>query len=81
MHGIASELSYLLWQTTPNDDLMLLADTQQLTDPATLFAMTQDMLADTRSAQTITAMARQWFGLDLLHIVQEKAIMRCCLQE
>ncbi len=66
---IATELSYLIWQTTPDDDLLTLAANDTLKDPATVMAMTQDMLDDPRAAKTIVAMTEQWFSLDLLPIV------------
>jgi len=66
---VATELSYLIWQTTPDDDLLAMAATDQLRDPAVVLEKAQEMLSDPRAAQTVVAMSEQWFSLDLLPIV------------
>ena len=66
---IATELSYLIWQTTPDADLLAMAQSDQLQDRAIVLQKAQEMLSDPRAAQTVVAMSEQWFSLDLLPIV------------
>ncbi|MEC7985006.1 MAG: DUF1588 domain-containing protein, partial [Myxococcota bacterium] len=66
---IATELSYLIWQTTPDDSLLTMAAADQLQDRAVVLEKAQEMLSDPRAAQTVVAMSEQWFSLDLLPIV------------
>ncbi|KAK0329212.1 hypothetical protein LTR94_037689, partial [Friedmanniomyces endolithicus] len=42
-HARAARLSYLLWNTTPNEALLRAADEGKLTDPAQLAAIAQKM--------------------------------------
>ncbi len=46
-HELASSLSYLLTDSAPDEELLTAADDGTLTDPATLVAHTDRMLADT----------------------------------
>lgn len=68
-YELASELSYLYWQTTPDDALLDLAATGDLLDPAVLAAQTERLAADPRSARTHRAFTERWLGLDQLAIV------------
>ena len=66
---IATELSYLIWQTTPDATLLAMAQSDELQDRTIVIQKAQEMLSDPRAAQTIVAMSEQWFSLDLLPIV------------
>lgn len=66
---IATELSYLIWQTTPDTELLAMAQSDELHDRSVVLQKAQEMLSDPRAAQTVVAMSEQWFSLDLLPIV------------
>ncbi|QDV66035.1 DUF1592 domain-containing protein [Crateriforma conspicua] len=62
-HQIASRLSYLLWATMPDAELMALADSKRLHDPPTLKAQVNRMLNDPRSRALFDGFGAQWLGL------------------
>lgn len=62
-YQLASRLSYLLWATMPDDELMSLADSGTLQEPAVLTAQVQRMLNDPRSRALFDGFAAQWLGL------------------
>jgi hypothetical protein len=57
---LASRLSYFLWSSMPDDELLDLAEAGRLRDPAVLDAQVQRMLADERSAALAANFAGQW---------------------
>ena len=61
---LASRLSYLLWQSMPDDELLDAADSGQLSDPAQLAAQVDRLLADPRARLTVQDYFRQLLGLD-----------------
>jgi hypothetical protein len=63
---IATRLSYFLWSTMPDGELMDLARKQQLTNPDVLRAQVQRMLADKRSNEFVENFAGQWLTLPKL---------------
>ena len=54
---LASRLSYFLWSSLPDNELMSLADRGQLTQPNVLRAQVDRMLADSKSQQLCRTMA------------------------
>jgi hypothetical protein len=60
---LASRLSYFLWSTIPDDELLNLASANKLSDPATLNREIRRMLADPRSQALATNFAAQWLYL------------------
>jgi hypothetical protein len=62
-YELASRLSFFLWGTIPDDRLLKLAETRQLSVPATLNAQVKRMLADPRSEALSTRFAAQWLRL------------------
>ncbi len=60
---LATRLSYLLWSTTPDDDLLALAKDDHLRDPMILEAQVRRMLADPRSQAFVESFAGQWLEL------------------
>lgn len=60
---LASRLSFFLWSSIPDDELLNLAAAGKLKDPATLRAQTQRMLKDPRSEAMVTNFAAQWLFL------------------
>ncbi|MCX7864891.1 MAG: DUF1592 domain-containing protein, partial [Novosphingobium sp.] len=51
----AARLSYMLWDTTPNEALLQAAEAGKLTDPATLRAVAERMIASPRFEQGLRA--------------------------
>jgi mono/diheme cytochrome c family protein len=61
---VASRLSFFLWSSVPDDRLLDLADSRQLTRPATLDREVRRMLADTRATRALVdGFAAQWLNL------------------
>ena len=66
---LASRLSYFLWSTAPDDQLVTLANQGKLKDPAVLEKQVHRMLADPRSETLATNFASQWLHLQNLRDV------------
>ena len=60
---LASRLSFFLWSSIPDDELLTIAEQGQLRDPAVLEAQTRRMLADPRSKALVDNFAGQWLYL------------------
>jgi len=60
---LASRLSFFLWSSVPDDELMNLALRNQLHDPNVLERQTRRMLADARSQQFVVNFAGQWLNI------------------
>ena len=60
---LASRLSFFLWSSIPDDELLTLAERGRLSDPATLERQVRRMLADPRSDSLIVNVAGQWLNL------------------
>jgi hypothetical protein len=67
---LASRLSFFLWSTVPDDELLNLATADKLHDPQVLTAQVHRMLADPKSLTLSTNFAFQWLGLDRLAEIQ-----------
>ena len=63
---LASRLSYFLWATMPDDELLRLAQAGQLHEPAVLAAQVKRLLADQRARNLAETFAAPWLGLDRL---------------
>jgi hypothetical protein len=61
--ALASRLSFFLWSTIPDDQLLTLAGQGKLKDPVVLEAQVRRMLADKRSNSMIANFAEQWLYL------------------
>lgn len=57
---LASRLSYFLWSSMPDDELFSLAKASRLSEPATLRAQVDRMLADPNSEALVRDFASQW---------------------
>jgi hypothetical protein len=64
--ALASRLSFFLWSSLPDDELLALAQQGSLHEPAVLSAQIQRMLADERSGALVTNFAFQWLNLGRL---------------
>jgi mono/diheme cytochrome c family protein len=60
---LASRLSFFLWSTVPDDELLALAARNQLRQPAVLERQVKRMLADERARTLGTNFAGQWLFL------------------
>jgi hypothetical protein len=67
---LASRLSYFLWSSMPDDDLLGLAKAGKLHEPAVLDAQVKRMLADPRSAALPDNFAGQWLEIRNLDVVK-----------
>ena len=60
---LASRLSFFLWSTIPDDELLNLAEQNRLHDPAVLAAQVNRMLEDERGRALVDNFAGQWLYL------------------
>jgi hypothetical protein len=60
---LASRLSFFLWSSIPDDELLGLAEQKRLHTPVTMQRQIQRMLADPRSQALISNFAGQWLDL------------------
>jgi hypothetical protein len=60
---LASRLSFFLWSSIPDDELLDLAEKEQLREPEVLQAQVERMLADSRSDALIENFVGQWLQL------------------
>jgi mono/diheme cytochrome c family protein len=66
---LASRLSFFLWSSIPDDELLRAAAAGRLADPAVLEQQTRRMLADPRADALVDNMAGQWLLLRQLERV------------
>jgi mono/diheme cytochrome c family protein len=64
--ALASRLSFFLWSSTPDDELLTLARRSKLRDPQVLRQQVRRMLADVRSQALASNFAAQWLHLRAL---------------
>jgi len=67
---LASRLSFFLWSSIPDDELLRVAASGRLDEPAVLEQQTRRMLADSRSRALIDNLAGQWLMLRQLDDVR-----------
>jgi hypothetical protein len=72
---VASRLSFFLWGTIPDQQLLKLAEQRQLSNKKVLDAQVRRMLADQRSEALSTRFAAQWLRLQDLDKVHPDAFM------
>ena len=60
---LATRISFFLWSSIPDDELLDVAIKGKLTEPATLERQVRRMLADPRSESLVTSFADQWLFL------------------
>jgi len=70
---LASRLSFFLWSTIPDNELLDLASKGRLSDPKVFEQQVRRMLADSRSETLVTNFADQWLGLRELGKVETAA--------
>jgi hypothetical protein len=60
---LASRLSFFLWSSIPDEELLAVAERGELRQPAVLERQTRRMLADARSRSLVSGFAGQWLHL------------------
>ncbi len=60
---LASRISFFIWGTGPDEELLQLADQGRLADPEVLEAQVMRLLSDPRSSNLATSFASQWLRL------------------
>jgi hypothetical protein len=65
-YQLASRLSYLLWATMPDDELMALADSGKLHETAVLKGQVKRLLEAPRSRALFDGFGAQWLGVESL---------------
>ena len=60
---LASRLSFFLWSSLPDDELLALAEAGTLAEPAVLARQVRRMLADDRAAALVDSFVGQWLYL------------------
>jgi hypothetical protein len=63
---LASRLSFFIWSSVPDEELLTLAAQSRLHEPAVLEQQVKRMLADQRSERMVENFAGQWLGLRAL---------------
>jgi hypothetical protein len=72
-YEFATRLSFFIWSSIPDDELLTVAATGRLQEPATLEAQVGRMLADSKSMAFIDNFAAQWLFLRELESVTPDA--------
>lgn len=70
---LASRLSFFLWSSLPDDELLSLAESHQLLEPDVLEQQVKRLLHDERSEALVTNFARQWLYLNNLKSISPDA--------
>jgi mono/diheme cytochrome c family protein len=66
---LASRLSFFLWSSIPDDELLALAEAKRLREPGVLEAQVKRMLADKRAGTLASNFAFQWLQIAKLNDV------------
>ena len=72
---LASRLSFFLWNTGPDQELLALAESGRLTSPGAMEQQVRRMLADRRAASLVTNFAMKWLHLDSLDSVKPDPVL------
>jgi len=67
---LASRLSFFLWSSIPDEDLLAAAESGKLRDPSVLESQVRRMLADSRSQALVKNFAGQWLFMRNIPAVQ-----------
>jgi hypothetical protein len=75
---LASRLSFFLWNTGPDQELLTLAESRGLTKPgapSVLERQVRRMLADPKASSLVTNFAMKWLNLDSLESVKPDPVL------
>jgi hypothetical protein len=67
---LASRLSFFLWNTGPDDELLSLAVSGGLSKPGALDRQVKRMMTDPKASSLVTSFAMKWLGLADLEAVR-----------
>ncbi len=67
---LASRLSFFLWSSIPDEQLLVLAEQGRLHDPGILAAQVKRMMADPRSSALIDNFGEQWLAMRNVDIAE-----------
>ncbi|HEX4997142.1 MAG TPA: DUF1592 domain-containing protein, partial [Terriglobia bacterium] len=67
---LASRLSFFLWSSIPDEELLSAAEQGKLSDPSVLDAQTRRMLADPKSEALIANFTGQWLNVRKMQAVE-----------
>jgi len=67
---LATRLSYFLWSSMPDDELLAVAESGKLSDPSVMEAQVRRMLADARAQALVKNFVGQWLFLSNIPRVQ-----------
>jgi mono/diheme cytochrome c family protein len=67
---LASRLSFFIWNTGPDAELLKLAESNQLTKAGVLDAQVKRMMADPKAQSLVSSFALKWLNLNSLDLVQ-----------
>jgi hypothetical protein len=67
---LARRLSFFLWNTPPDAELLKLAESSRLSKPGVLDAQVKRMLADPKASSLVSGFAMKWLNLTSLDSVQ-----------
>jgi hypothetical protein len=68
-HELAARLSFFLWDTIPDAELLAAADNNELDTVDGVAAQAKRMLADPRARGSLVNFHRQWFDFDLVDTI------------
>ena len=71
-YALASRLSYFIWGTMPDEELMATAEDGSLLDPTVLEAQAKRLLEDERAREVFLHFHEQWLDLERLEVVVKK---------
>jgi hypothetical protein len=72
---LASRLSFFLWNTGPDRELLTLAESNGLSKPGAMETQVKRMLADPRASSLVTNFAMKWLSLDSLESVKPDPVL------
>ena len=71
--ALASRMSYFLWSSMPDDELLALAAADRLNHPDVLRAQVDRLLRHPKSERFVTNFTGQWLGLRNIHFTEPDA--------
>lgn len=74
-YALASRLSYFLWSGPPDDELLQLADANELSKPAALQAQVERMLQDPKAKQFVRNFVGQWLNLREIDFTEPSVLL------
>jgi hypothetical protein len=73
--ALAARLAYFLWNSPPDGELLRLAESGTLQQPAVLAAQTERMLDDPKSQRFVSAFLDYWLDLRHIHATTPDAVL------